>query len=494
MRLRYGSVLNCNLSRYIRVYSNMRTAFIILLLFVLSPSTSAQSRQQQKVDSVFAMVKMYFNLKNADAIYNMAGDDFQKELGIDAFSQVANKNLFPLGAIKESSLMSFVNNSTATYKLKFDSITLQLLMSLDKRDKLQLFLFQSYNEPVANKTALVPASNPLRSATDKKVDTAARLYIQKSNTIGLCIGVINNGKISTYAYGTTIKGVAKLPNADTFFELGSITKTFTATLLAYFVNEGKVKLTDPITKYLPDSVAANPELKSITLQELSNHTSGLARIPDNLVNHASDPQNPYKDYTKQLLYVYLKTCKLESKPGEQYSYSNLGVGLLGSILESVSGEPFERMVTEIICKPLGMLSTGQYLNPLLAPRFAQVYNINGSPTTAWDFDVLAPCGALRSTLNDMLLYAKANLHPGDDKLSKAIMLTHQVTFNKDVKIGLGWHIIVVNGVNYYFHNGGTYGSSSFIAFNPEKNIAVVVLSNAVESTDIIGTDILKKIQ
>ena len=82
--------------------------------------SSAQSRQQQKVDSVFQEVKTYFNQKNADAIYNMGGADFQKELSIDAFNDVANKQLFPLGEIKESSLVSFVNNNVATYKLKLD--------------------------------------------------------------------------------------------------------------------------------------------------------------------------------------------------------------------------------------------------------------------------------------------------------------------------------------------------------------------------------------
>jgi len=260
------------------------------------------------------------------------------------------------------------------------------------------------------------------------------------------------------------------------------------------VNEGKVKLTDPITKFLPDSVAANPELKSITLLNLSNHTSGLARIPDNLVSHATDALNPYKDYTKELLYAYLKTCKLNSKPGEKYAYSNLAVGLLGNILENISGEPFSQMVREIISKPLGMFSTDQYLNPLLAPRFVQVYNAGGQPTEPWDFDALAACGALRSTLNDMLLYAKANLHPGTDALSKAIALTHKVTFNKDVKIGLAWHIITVNGIEYYYHNGITNGSNCFLAFNSEKNIAVVVLSNAVESTDELGTGILRNLQ
>ena len=447
----------------------MRSAFFILLLFIMTSAASAQSRQQQKVDSVFAMVKKYFNQKNADAIYNMAGDDFQKELTIDAFNDVAVKQLFPLGEIKDSPLISFVNNSVATYKLKFDAVTLQLLMSLDKKDKLQLFLFQQYMEPVGDKTALVPSNNQLTTAVDKKIDSAARKYIQKSNTVGVAIGVIDNGRTYTYGYGEIIRGNQKIPNADNFFELGSITKTFTATLLAHYVLAGKVKLSDPIIKFLPDSVAANPELASVTLLELTNHTSGLERLPDNLIPNATDPLNPYKDYNKQLLYEYLKTCKLKSKPGEQYAYSNLGVGLLGSILETISKEPYEQTVINIICKPLGMYNTAQYLNPLLSPRFVQVYNAGAEPTSAWDFGVLAACGALKSTLNDMLLYAKANLHPAADQLGKAIELTHHLTFSKDVKISMAWHVITVNGVEYFYHNGITNGSNCFMAFNPVKN-------------------------
>ncbi len=227
---------------------------------------------------------------------------------------------------------------------------------------------------------------------------------------------------------------------------------------------------------------------------LSNHTSGLARIPDNLISHASDALNPYKDYTKELLYSYLKTCKLESTPGEKYAYSNLAVGLLGNILETVNAETYAQMVRDIICKPLNIFNTDQNINPLAAPRFVQVYDKNGQPVTGWDFDVLAACGALRSTLNDMLIYAKANMHPGTDELSKAFMLTQKVTFNKDVKVGLAWHIITVDGVEYTFHNGGTNGSSSFVAFNADKNIAVVILSNAAESTDGLGTGILRRIQ
>jgi len=474
-------------------YYAFRLAFILCLSFILL-NGSAQSRQQQKVDSVFQQVKKYFNEKNADAIYNLTGSTFQNALSIDAFANSVNQQLFPLGQIEESSLISFVNNNIGTYKLKFGAATMQVLISLDKKDKLELLLFQPYKEPIGNRTALVASSNTLKTETDKKVDTVARQYIQKGNTVGMCIAVLKDGKITTYGYGETKKGSGKIPNADNFFEIGSITKTFTSTLLAWYANEGKVKLTDPITKYLPDSVSANPELKAITLLSLSNHTSGLVSVPDNMIKYASDPLNPYKDYTKQLLYAYLKTCKLNSKPGERYAYSNLAVGLLGTILEDVNRKPFEQMVTEIICKPLGMFSTDQYLNPLLSPRFVFVYNADGKPTPAWDFDVLAPCGALRSTLNDLIAYTKINMHPDVGPLSKAIELTHKVTFTKDVKIGMAWHIITVNGIDYYFHNGGTYGSSSFLAFNPQKNLAVIILSNAAESTDPVGVGILKKLQ
>lgn len=466
---------------------------IILALFVLT--TSAQSVQQRKNDSVFVLVKKYFNAKQADSIYSLAGEKFRQALSRETFHNVAETQLFPLGAIKESSFTSFVNNKVSTYKLTFDAYTLQMLMSLDDKDKLELFLFQPYKEDITNKPAPVATTNLMRTLTDKKVDSAARTYIQKTNTVGLSIGILKNGVITTYNYGETARGNNKLPDANSLFEIGSITKTFTSTLLAYYVNEGKIKLTDPITKYLPDSVAANKALQGVTLEMLSNHTSGLPRLPDNFDYHSSSSADPYKDYTKQYLFEYLKICKLNSKPGETYAYSNLAVGLLGTILEKVSGKSFEQMVEQIICQPLGMKSTAQHLSPALSQRFVKVYSEAGKETPAWNFDVLAPCGALKSTVNNLLTYAKANMVPNDTKLSKAFQLTHKVTFTqKDLKLGLAWHIIVVNNVEYYFHNGGTYGCSTFLAYNAEKKLAVVVLSNCGASVDAMAADLIKKIQ
>jgi CubicO group peptidase (beta-lactamase class C family) len=475
----------------------MRSFFCFLIILSLSffcSAASAQSRQQLKNDSVFALVKKYFNERQAESIYELAGEQFKKELSIEGFKDVAMRQLFPAGPIRESSLISFVNNKMSAYKLVFDTGVLQLMMTLDKDDKLELFLFKPYKEEAPDKLKPVRTSNLMRTLTDKKVDSAARNYIQKANTVGLSIGVFKNGIIHTYNYGETAAGNGRMPDANNLFEIGSITKTFTATLLAYYVNEGKVKLTDRVTKYLPDSVAANKELQKVTLLTLSNHTSGLPRLPDNFEYHSSDLYDPYKDYTKDYLFSYLKTCKLASKPGETYAYSNLAVGLLGTILEQVSGKSFEQMVQEIICTPLNMQSTVQHLDPVLKQRFVTVYNEDGKATSPWNFSALASCGALRSTVNDLLIYVKANMTDSSTKLSKAFELTHHITFSKDAKLGLGWHIIVVNNIEYYFHNGGTYGCSSFLAFNTEKNIAIVVLSNAGISTDELGADILKKLQ
>jgi len=466
------------------------------LITLTSINTIAQSRQQLKTDSIFQLVGQYLKTKDADAIYALAGDQFKKTLSPERFRSIATEQLFPLGEIRKTSLLSFINNKTATYKVQFEVLVMQVLISLDENDKLDLFYFKPFKIEPVDKLVAVATSNPMRSVQDKKVDSVARTYIQKINTVGLSIGVLKNGRVSLYNYGETTKGSGQLPTAETLFEIGSITKTFAAAILATYVNEGKIKLTDPVTKYLPDSIAANPELKNVTIVNLINHTSGLPTLPANFADQKPyDPLNPYANYTKQLLFAYLKDCRLITKPGEKYAYSNLAVGLLGTILEQISGKSFEEMASQMVCNPLGMKNTLQHLYPLIKMRFAPVYNDNGQQTLPWDFNALASCGALHSTVDDLLLYARANLNDnGVTPLAKALKLTHQITFTKEPKLGLAWHIILVNGINYYFHDGDTYGSSSFLAFNKEKNLAVIVLSNATASTVALGVGILNKLQ
>lgn len=470
--------------------SNIRRSLLLIIFAIVISFNSSAQPSQKRNDSVFTLVQKYINDKNADALYALTGEGFRGRVAKEAFTHVSQQNLFAAGAIKEASLIKFTAG-LSSYKVVFEFATFEIGLSLDNKNQMERFFFKPF---ATEKESAVPSTNKLQTLLDKQLDTIARKYIQKASTVGLCIGIIKDGKMSTYSYGETVRDNKTLPDENTLFEIGSITKTFTATLLAYYVNEHKVSLSDPITKYLPDSVAANKELKDITLVMLSNHTSGLAGLPDNFWPNASDPLNPYKDYNRSLMFSYLKSCKPDTTAGAQYNYSNLGVSLLANILEHVSGKSFEQMVEEVICKPLHMSSTVQHMNDALKKRFVSVYSDKGIPTTAWDLDAFAGAGALHSSVHDLLLYAAANLKTGKDPLSKAIALTHQITNTKTHDVGLGWHQITQKGDNVIWHNGGTYGSSSYLAFIPAKNVAVVVLSNSAVSTDAVGLGILGLLQ
>ena len=468
-----------------------RSFFLLLAgTFILNSYSFAQGAKEMN-ETVFAEVKNLINSQKSDALYALLNDDFKAKFNKETFTGILKNNLYPLGAIKEYTFIDF-SDGISSYKAGCNNAVLEFKIGTNPTGKIAHLRFLPYKEPATTKTYTVATSNLLATALDKQIDAKVRPYINKVNTVGLCIGIVKDNAATIYGYGETVKRNKKIPDAYSIFEIGSVTKTFTATLLAYYVSENKVALSDPITKYLPDYVAANKELQTITLQMLSNHMSGLPRVPDNLLGGNTDILNPYKAYDEKMLFSYLKNCKLQSEAGTQYAYSNLAVGLLGVILEHLSGKNYEQMVTDIICKPLGMVNTKQHLNTEQIQ--AAVYNEKGDQVTMWDMDALAGAGALRSTVHDMLRYAEANMNEDNSLLSKAMQLTHKVTYSKEMSVGLGWHLGEISGTTYYWHNGGTGGSRSFVAFMPDKKIAVVILSNTAEDADDVGKNILKILQ
>ena len=154
------------------------------------------------------------------------------------------------------------------------------------------------------------------------------------------------------AYGTPGNSKSRPLDGDTVFEIGSITKVFTALLLADMVAHGEVELTDPVEKYLP--AEGRPKAfdhKSISLLDLATYTSGLPRLPTNF--SPRDKANPYADYTVEQLYEFLSEYTPEYYPGSHYEYANLGFGLLGHVLALRAGRDYEELVTSRICQPLG---------------------------------------------------------------------------------------------------------------------------------------------
>lgn len=461
---------------------------LILLLSLVPLVTVAQNNQQKKCDSLFHLVKKYMDEKNVNLIYSLTSKEFKATATENDLQAFFEKQIYPLGQIRSASFISAQDN-LYKYNLVFEKNSLAFSFSVDQDNKLVNPLFS----PFVLVTGPLLSSNPLKSKLDKKVDSMVMPFMKRPDAVGLSIGILKEGKTYTYGYGTTQKEKEQLPDANTIFEIGSITKTFTASVLAYYVNKGKISLTDPITKYLPESLAVNPELQKISIVNLSNHTSGLPRLPYNFFNKDTDSLNPYKNYTPQLFFASLKNCKLAAVPGTVYEYSNTGPGLLALILERISGKTYETLVKEIITGPLKMKSTFQHLTPELSKRFLKVYGLKAVETKAWDFDALAGCGALKSTVNDLLTYAKNNMESGDPDLAAAFNLSHEVTFSKQPAVGLGWHLLQRTGELYYWHNGGTGGSQSFLAFNIKKKTAIVLLANSADEIIAFAFEILPKL-
>ncbi len=326
------------------------------------------------------------------------------------------------------------------------------------------------------------------------VDSFSRQDFQQGNAVGLCVAVIRNGETHIYNYGETARGNHTLPNENTVYEIGSISKTFTATLLALQVTRGKMKLDDPLTKYLPDSVPVPVfEGTPVTLVTLSNHTSGLPRLAPNMAAHARK-DNFYADYTNDLLFQFLRNFKPIRKPGEKYEYSNIGAGLLGVLLARYAGTTYETLLEREITRPLQMKDTRVQFTPAMKSRLAQGYKANGEMQIPWDFQEIAGLGGIRSTMHDMLIYARANMSRSAGILEKAITLTHQPTYTRpntdNATVALGWHIYTWQSHSGVVHNGQTGGYHSFMAVDPEAGIAIIVLSN-VATENRVGLKLLR---
>ena len=329
--------------------------------------------------------------------------------------------------------------------------------------------------------------------SDSQIMGIIKREVDSGRCPGIVVGVIDKSGSRVLSYGETVKGNGKIPDGNTLYEIGSITKVFTSLLLEDMAEKGEVNLNDPISKFLPKNVKTpTRDGKEITLIDLSTQTSGLPRMPDNFT--PKDWRNPFADYTPEKLYDYLSQYKLTRGIGEKYEYSNTGVGLLGFVLSLKAGTDYETLVKKRICEPLKMTSTIIALTPDLKKRLAVGYDQNGRQTENWDFSALAGCGAIKSTVNDMLKFAAANLGLVKTNLSddmEAIQVPRHTTGIADLYIAMGWHVWLKYDKKIIWHNGGTGGYRTFIGLDKENQKAVIVFSNSAAGVDDIGLHLLE---
>lgn len=345
-----------------------------------------------------------------------------------------------------------------------------------------------------------------RAADDQAaIDALVEPFLKDKPYLGLVVGITRAEGRQIIGYGkVTLDGKEQIPADDTLFEIGSITKVFTGSLLADQVKAGTMRLDDPVQKFLPEGlVVPRRDDRDITLLQLATHTSSLPVQPPLIGFFAlttKDPKNPYAEFNTTQLEKTLANMKLGRPIGSQFEYSNLGVGVLGhAVAHTAKAKTYEDLMIERIAKPLEMPDTRLQLSPEQNKRLAPGFTATGQPTSPWTFACLEGCGGIRSTTRDMLAFAEANLGRNKTPLFEAFQFAHQPwreIGRSGEFVGLCWMRQKLPPANrtMIWHNGGTGGYRSFLAFLPDTGVGVVILSNSPHSVDGLGVAILKQLE
>jgi D-alanyl-D-alanine-carboxypeptidase/D-alanyl-D-alanine-endopeptidase len=342
--------------------------------------------------------------------------------------------------------------------------------------------------------AQAPAAAVSNFPSDEDLRVMLRYLVEDGETPGIVFGILEpDGSTRILHEGSAGEGARPL-GPRTVFEIGSINKTFTGTILADMANKGEVALDDPVQKYLPDSVRVPTRNgRQITLLDLATHRSGLPRMPSNFIPARTG--NPYASYDLATIYAFLNGHELRRDIGAEFEYSNLGVGLLGHALGRAAGKEYRELVRERILEPLGMRSTSYFREGDVGAWHAQGYTERGDAAPFWDAgEAIAGAGGLRSSMEDMMIYLRAQLSPPDNDLGRAIRRAQQVhhRFASGETFGLNWAIRTPDGRTVISHGGGTGGFNTTIAFDPERRTGFVMLTNTNGFDDDLGMDFMAR--
>lgn len=345
-----------------------------------------------------------------------------------------------------------------------------------------------------------------------KIEDTIKTFAAEENAAGLVVGIIDNNQDTLCLYGYSDLDEKVPVEKNTLFEIGSVTKIFTGIMLSKAINDGKVRIDDNVGAYLTKG-KTNNQLKAIKLRHLATHTAGLPRVVNSLsvfpVSTALTIflSNPYSVYTEDDVLDYLSGLSISDKPGEKYSYSNIGTGLLGYILAGAYRTDFEHMLKENVFSPFKMEDTCIRVKPDTSAMFAKGYAgllkinpLSDGPhglhltftSKPWDMtDIIAGAGAIRSTGSDMMKFLKICINSENDFVSNSMIPIFKD--EDDFENGMCWGIIKMKKMSepLIYHDGGTGGFRSFIGILKGKKSGVVILSNSVNKVSRLGVRILR---
>ena len=324
--------------------------------------------------------------------------------------------------------------------------------------------------------------NPNSSSNEvtfAKIEKIATEGIKNSNFPGISIGIVSDDKI-IYAkgFGYADRENKKLADADTVYQIGSVTKTFTGNLLAQLIAEKQLSLDDSISKYFPDSVKfpTDKNGKAITVKDIATHSAEFPRYPDNLVRTDGEPIH---GFSKQQLYLGIELIRINNPAGIHYFYSNFGYGVLGTALENLTDKTLSELFLQRIFQPLKMESSSLDLTDKLKTNLAIPYRDDNpnQRTEPWEMGALSGAGNIFSSVNDLSLFMNEMLKGSE---VNRIQQTEYLKINETWNYGLGCFVInsKTRNTKIIHHGGDIDGYASYLILYPEFKGGLVILTNS----------------
>jgi CubicO group peptidase (beta-lactamase class C family) len=332
--------------------------------------------------------------------------------------------------------------------------------------------------------------------TFEAVCAIARAAMDRLRIPGAAVGVVCEDEEQVAGLGVTNVEHPLPVDDETLFQIGSITKTFTGTLLMRLVESGKVELDEPVRTYLTDLRLADEDVaRRVTLRHLLTHTGGWE-------GDYFDDFGPGDDALARMVAAVAELPQV-TPLGEIWSYNNAGFYLAGRVAEVVTGKSFEDATRELVLEPLGLTMSFFFADEVMTHRFAVGHFLENEEVTVarpWPIGRAAhPAGGLVCTVRDLLRYAR--FHMGDGETvdgvrvlspeSMALMRTPQAAATGLDEIGLTWFLRPVEGGTTLTHGGGTNGQVSVLAILPEREFAVVVFANGTPGGGELIRDTMK---
>ncbi len=347
-------------------------------------------------------------------------------------------------------------------------------------------------QPVEGVSSSVPTTTGLKQSVIAAIEQAVKQTMAETHAPGVAVGIVKDGKV-VYMQGFGVMELGKQPvTPQSVFLWASVSKTVTAIAIMQLVEQGKIDLDAPLTKYLPYFRMADERYKGITIRQLLSHMAGIYDLPPE--KQGDFYRNPADDEEARERYVRsLSDMKLLAAPGQQWAYSTPGFMILADVVAKVSGQAYEIYVQEHILTPLGMKHATFFLkevppNLLVSPHVVDgAGNVIVSPVYPYSRPFAGGSGLLAS-VEDMTRYALANLNRGEldgvrilsaasyDQMWQPVAKT-DIPDPAASQYGLGWMIGEHQGEQTVGHDGLIKQFNAFLTLVPDKKMGVVLVVN-----------------